>query len=117
MAVVVGVTEHLSPCRQRAAHEGKRHETRLALRTRMGLLRHRLGSNRCRAILSCRLETNQESWFTGPSCSGGSRPMPSTHLERLNPEQRRAIERGVGEASDTGWGIAETAHDQLISSR
>src|SRR6202162_5580381 len=32
MAVVVGVTKHLLPCRRRAADEGKRHETRSALR-------------------------------------------------------------------------------------
>ncbi len=63
MAVIVGVTEHLSPCRRRAAHEGKRHETRLALCTRMKSLRHRLDSNRCRALLSCRLETNQRILF------------------------------------------------------
>src|SRR5260370_12622066 len=32
MAVVVGVTKHLLPCRRRAADEGKRHEARSALR-------------------------------------------------------------------------------------
>jgi hypothetical protein len=32
MAVVVGVAKHLLPCRRRAADEGKRHETRSALR-------------------------------------------------------------------------------------
>src|SRR6266436_32407 len=42
MAVVVGVTEHISPCGRRAADEGKRHETRSALRTRIELFRHRL---------------------------------------------------------------------------
>ena len=36
MAVVVGVTEHLSPCGRRAADEGKRRETKSALRTRIG---------------------------------------------------------------------------------
>src|SRR5271169_5132845 len=113
MAVIVGMTEHLSPCRRRAAHEGKRHETRLALRTRMESLRHRLDSTRCRALLSCRLETNQESCFTGPSCSAGSRSMPSAHLERPNREQWRAVERGGGESSGTGWGIPETAHGQF----
>src|SRR5258708_5402654 len=32
LAVVVGVTKHLLPCRRRATDEGKRHETRSALR-------------------------------------------------------------------------------------
>src|SRR5271155_2738711 len=50
------------------------------------------------------LRTNQESWLTGPPYSGDTRPMPPVHLEGLNPEQRQAVEHGVGEASATPGG-------------
>ena len=39
---------------------------------------------------------------TGSSCCGDSRPMPLAHLERLNPEQRRAVEHGVEPGATPG---------------
>jgi len=42
-------------------------------------------ANKTRIVVGCTL------------CSVDSRPMSFAHLERLNPEQRRAVEHGIGE--------------------
>ena len=47
------------------------------------------------------LRTKPEMWFTGALHTTDSSPMSAAYLATLNPEQRRAVEHGIGERETT----------------